>query len=894
MSEAAAANDSLESLVGQVADEFLLRQQRGENPDIEEYAARHPDAAPLLRAVLASLRLIDPSASPRAEERRTETLGDFRLLREIGRGGMGIVYEAEQIALQRRVALKVLPSAVTLDERRLQRFKIEAQAAAQLNHPNIVPVYAIGCEHGLHYYAMQLIDGKTLSAILEEESGGAKAKAASSELDTTVVETRRVPHRADYFRRIGEIGAQAANALDHAHQAGIIHRDIKPSNLLLDANGKVWIADFGLAHCQSEATLTLSGDLIGTLRYMSPEQARGGRTPLDPRADVYSLGATLYELLTLRPAVDGHDREEILSKIANEEPIAPRRHNKAIPRELEIIVQTALAKAPQERYATAQDFADDLRRFLEDRPLRARPPSIGQRLRKWGKRHRSLTATVGVLLICFLLLAGGFLAWLQQRRTVAVRAATVHLDRAELLQEQGRWPEARAALTRAEERLSEEGPEPLRQRVQRLLDDLDWVVDLDAARLQATDIGTGLRVDFAASDRAYRRAFAQRQLDVEGGDVEEVAQRIQALAIREALVQALDHWAFVKDQLQPGSSKPLLNVARRIDDEPWRQQLRTPRLWNDRRALEQLAGEPAALKQPTINLVILALHLDAQGASATAERLLRRVQANRPEEFWINLMLANLLASVRTGNSGSWGEAVGFYRAALVQRPNSAAVSMNFGVVLALLNRHVEAEQAFRKVLELRGDYAPAYNNLGSALAGQQRWSEAEQACRRAIALQSDYSEAHHNLGNILMSQGKTAEAERELRQALAQNENNPQAHQSLGGLLGRQGKLPEAEKHFRAVIALQPNNAAAHANLGLACQQQGKLDEAEKAQRRAIALQPNYAEAWFNLANVFLQRKKLKEAEDALRRALACKPDFAEAQHNLRLLLQERAHPKK
>jgi serine/threonine protein kinase/Flp pilus assembly protein TadD len=886
MSDSAASEDgTLESLVGQVADEFLRRQQQGENPDVETYAARYPDAAPLLRNVLASLRLIDQSAPPvaeEAEEAAVDHLGDFRLLREIGRGGMGIVYEAEQISLNRRVALKVLPFAATLDQRRLQRFKMEAQAAAQLHHGHIVPVYAIGCERGIHYYTMQFIDGRDLSAAIEEMRAQAEA-TPSPRSAPTVRSGEPCPRNADYFRRAAEMGGQAADALDHAHQAGIIHRDIKPSNLLLDARGQLWITDFGLAHCQSEASLTVIGDLVGTLRYMSPEQARGGRTPLDARTDVYSLGATLYELLTLRPVVDGADREEILGKIAREEWTAPRRHNKAIPRELEIIVQTALAKAPADRYATAGELADDLRRFLEDRPIRARPPSVAQRLRKWLKRHRWMVATASLFLVIVGLLTGGFLIRLEQRRAAAVAAATVHLHRAELLQEQGHWPEARAALERAEERLSEDGPEPLRKRVRRLQDDLDWVVDLDAARLHAAEANASLGVNFSGADRAYHEAFAKRQLEVEKGDGDETAQSIQALAIREPLVQALDHWAFVKEQLHPGDGEPLLRVARQIDAEPWRQQLRNPRVWSNRDALEKLADEPAAPTQPAVNLVILCLHLDRQGAPATAERLLRRAQADRPQDFWINLVLANQLASVRAATPGRLEEAVGFYR------PRSDTVLLNFGVALALLHRPGEAEQAFRKVLEVRGPHAPAYSNLGSVLGNQQRFPEAEQACRQAIALQPDYSEAHNNLGNVLMSQGKATEAEGELRRAIALNPGNTEAHHTLGGLLGRQGNLVEAEKEFRAVVALRPDNAAAHADLGLACHQQDKLEEAEKEERRALALQPGYAEAWFNLANVLMARSQLNEAEDALRRAIACQPNFAAAHHNLRLLLEQR-----
>ena len=251
-------------------------------------------------------------------------LGDYRLVRELGRGGMGIVYEAEQVSLGRRVALKVLPFAAALDPPQLRRFQTEAHAAAQLHHTNIVPVFSVGCERGVHYYAMQFIDGRTLAqVILDQQRAEPPGHEPSwphsgpSALGTTGDRAR--------FRLVAELGIQAAEALDHAHRLGIVHRDIKPANLLLDVRGNLWITDFGLARLQDEAGLTMTGDLLGTLRYMSPEQALAHRGTVDHRTDIYSLGVTLYELLTLRPAWRRTDRQELLRRIAQEEPIAPRR-----------------------------------------------------------------------------------------------------------------------------------------------------------------------------------------------------------------------------------------------------------------------------------------------------------------------------------------------------------------------------------------------------------------------------------------------------------------------------------------------------------------------------------------------------------------------------------------
>ena len=345
---------------------------------------------------------------------------------------MGVVYEAEQISLRRRVALKVLSLAGGLDARQLQRFRTEAQAAAGLHHTNIAPVYAVGCERGVHYYAMQFIDGPSLAeviAALRQEAGlppagherrgrtaARFAVPAATPADSSTIYrpiealdevlaaaptrpnaalTTEHPADREFWRTAARLGIEAAEALDHAHQQGIVHRDVKPANLLLDGPGHLWVVDFGLARLQSDAGLTMTGDVVGTLRYMSPEQALAGRELIDHRTDVYSLGATLYELLTLTPAFPGDDRQDLLRRVTEDEPPAPRRVAPAIPADLEVIVLKAMAKEPSERYATARDLADDLRRFLEDRPIVARRPSLAQRARRWARRHRSLVVSLG-------------------------------------------------------------------------------------------------------------------------------------------------------------------------------------------------------------------------------------------------------------------------------------------------------------------------------------------------------------------------------------------------------------------------------------------------------------------------------------------------------------------
>ena len=389
--------------LAQLVDVLSQRLQAGEPLDLTAALRAHPEYADQLRRLLPALGALNDlappgdGASPAAPSR--EPLGDFRLIREVGRGGMGVVYEAEQISLRRQVALKVLPFAATLDSRQLQRFRHEAQAAALLHHPNIVPVYAVGCERGVHYYAMQFIEGRTLLEAIRELRAGPPTRPAASTASTARGTGGLTPRPAasdEHCRAAARLTIQAAEALEYAHQTGVVHRDIKPANLLLDARGELWVTDFGLALVRGHPELTVTGDLLGTLRYMSPEQAQAKPGVVDHRTDVYSLGATLYELLTLEPAVAGDDRATVLQRIAHADPIPPRRHNAAVPADLETVVLKAMARSRDERYQTAREFADDLRRFLDGRPIHARRVTRLQRAHKWAGRHRRLLNTLTV------------------------------------------------------------------------------------------------------------------------------------------------------------------------------------------------------------------------------------------------------------------------------------------------------------------------------------------------------------------------------------------------------------------------------------------------------------------------------------------------------------------
>jgi serine/threonine protein kinase len=504
------SNPSEADSFGQIADEFVEAIRLGKRPSVEEFARRYPKHAVEIREMLPALVMMEKakSADDDSGEQigikglgaapRLQHLGDYQLLSEVGRGGMGVVYEAQQISLGRHVAIKVLPSHALLDKRHLRRFQREARSAAKLHHTNIVPVFGIGEQDGLHYYVMQFIQGLGLDVVLSElrrlrqphakqtptlvDSPGRPSngirdlsaatvargllsgefrqsvkvddpKEALTELaqdndgagrmteeggqqnpsDTPLrlspssfsSATIRLPGQNEastlsesgnqYWQSVARVGVQVADALAHAASQGVLHRDIKPSNLLLDDTGNVWVTDFGLAKAVSDGDdLTHTGDVIGTMRYMAPERFNGQG---DLRSDIYSLGLTLYELVALRPAFNESDRNKLVKQVMHDEPVRPRRLNPSLPRDLETVVLKAIARDPAHRYQSPAELAGDLKRFVEDRPVKARRISGAERLWRWCRRNPVVSSMAAALL---LLMVGV---------TVASVAAAARFDR---------------------------------------------------------------------------------------------------------------------------------------------------------------------------------------------------------------------------------------------------------------------------------------------------------------------------------------------------------------------------------------------------------------------------------------------------------------------------------
>ena len=482
MTDDSTHSERIEALV----QEFIDRKQRGEAPTIAEYCSRYPDLSEKIRYVFPTLLMMEELkpdlAAPQTDlavPAGLERIGDYRILGEIGRGGMGVVYEAEQESLGRRVALKVLCARYSRDDKGLERFQREARAAAKMHHTNIVPVFEIGQDSGYVFYAMQLIRGSGLDRVIKhlarlrtdseardktghhsvvpraqsadssdlQDPSGIQANALARSLvaghfraetlteplspgtrpgpasdvgnseaqpgDTGIAPV--LPGETDltttgsssrkYYRSVARIGRQVAEALAYSHARDVVHRDIKPSNLLLDAAGVVWVTDFGIAKSDDQ-DITHTGDIVGTIRYMSPGRHRGRYNEL---SDIYGLGVTLYELVVLKPAFDAPDRLALIQKIKESEPALPRSIDPHIPIDLETVILKAMDKEPASRYQSAEDLAEDLRRFIENEPIRARRISMPARLVRWARRNQKLAASLSIVVMLTIILIVGSL-----------------------------------------------------------------------------------------------------------------------------------------------------------------------------------------------------------------------------------------------------------------------------------------------------------------------------------------------------------------------------------------------------------------------------------------------------------------------------------------------------
>lgn len=840
-----------------VLGECLSCLERGETPDMTRVLEENADIADTILANYESMRLLQRAvgdvcrqAIPAGEDGSgRKQLGDFQILREVGRGGMGVVYEAHQLSLDRRVALKILPFAAVLDQKQIARFKNEARAAAQLHHTNIVPVYSVGCERGVHYYAMQYIDGCPLDKAIgriradaptaskaEPGRGGsvcAKAPSTDSTIAAAAFTVDTVPafslagslKAPDHHRAVAQIGVQVARALQHAHEFGIVHRDVKPSNLLLDDRGKVWITDFGLALFQSDSRVTLSGDIVGTIRYMSPEQATGRAGVIDQRTDVYSLGITLYELLTLREAFEGTQRQAIMYQVENEDPPPPRRIDPSIPRDLDTIIMKAVSKSRDDRYATAGELADDLERFLRGEPTVARRATSMERCAKWARRHK--TVVRWAMALAFVALVG------LSATTTVIALAHARVSEANRKMHMAlKASENNRALAEANEAMAEDH---FRQ-ARRMLDRFGIRY---AEQLRAVPGAEALRRRVLEDSLEYYRDFVARA----GGD----SSLQRDLAVTYAKIGAVSE--------QTGDRNEALdafNRAREVFEQIVRE-----------RPDDHDAKSDLALCRNNIALILARegktdAALESYRKAIDAQReLVKRFPENEQYRGDLALSCQNLsLLEHQTGNDEAAGkacmEAIGIEEGLVRRNPRAPRYLSHLATSYTNLGRFRSAddpafaEQYLLKALEIQKKLIETYPDV--------------------LEYKNDLVLNHNYLGALKRSQGKLDEAEayyalaREVESLLAKKApavvkyrlDSAVSENNLGRIYCEKGEYEKAEavfatarKQLEGLVAEYPENVHYRGslggtlnNLGMVLENLGRTDEAVQVYAEAIRQQ--------------------------------------------------------
>jgi eukaryotic-like serine/threonine-protein kinase len=834
----------------------LVEEVLNSDSSPEEVCANDIDLLPEVKARVDHCRGVDaeihamfPPSSVRslAERRPLDLLTGcpdipgYKVESILGRGGMGIVYKATHLRLNRPVALKMLLSGDFASANELTRFMREAQSVAALHHAHIVQIHDEGTLDGRPYYTMEFVEGGSLAQKLAG-----------------------VPQSPRYA---AELVHALAGAVDTAHQAGIIHRDLKPSNILLMLDSTPKITDFGLARrMDGDPALTNSEARVGTPSYMSPEQASGTADGFCPATDIYSLGAILYEMLSGRPPFKGETASETERQVITAEPVPPSRLNPKVPKDLETICLTCLQKNPSRRYKTAAALADDLLRFLHGEPISARPVGFLERSMKWARRHPATVVGLAAGFVLVLILTIG-LTSAEIQRSQRDRAIELDLSQMTNLQERAQWDDAEKSILSAEARLNGGGSAAVRQRVEQAHRDLKLVIRLDNIRLSRVTNG---RLVFyrQKATHDYAGAFEDAGLTPFTTNADDVENRIRNSLVRDAFVAALDDWATYT--AKPDQRSWLLEVARKadIDRGGWSDRIRDPATWTDRGAVQSLAND-VPMKGQSVSL-LLALAERLRNTNGDAKRFLKRVQNEHPDDFWANLVLGDAMLIQKPE------EAETYYRAALASRPDAAVCYSAIGDSLRQQKLPAEAIAYYQQALTHNHRYARAATNLGNAFNDQGHLKEALACYEQALEFDLNYAWAHNDLGRALYNAGRTNEAIAQYRQCISLDPSIPEPYSDLGDALKKIKQYDEAISCYRTALEGTPSSQWAHMQLGNTLILAGRTQEAIDFYRQFITLHPQYAWAHTDLGNVLRDSGRVDEAIDCYHQAMKMNPAYA------------------
>jgi eukaryotic-like serine/threonine-protein kinase len=651
----------------------------------------------------------------------------------LGEGGMGIVYKARHLKLNRAVAIKMLRSGTYAGPHELARFQREAKSVAGLRHANIVQVYDVGDVEGRPYYTMEFVEGGNLA--------------------------QRIAGQPQPGLQASEIVTALAEAMQAAHRHGIIHRDLKPANILLSSDGTPKISDFGLArHFETDERLTLSGARIGTLSYMAPEQALGKPGSIGPAVDIYSLGAVLYEMIVGRPPFRAETDRETERQLLTEEPVPPRRLNAAVPRDLDTICLKCLQKNPQRRYESAGDLAADLHRFERGEIIAARPVSLFERAGRWARRRPAVVAALSLGFVMIMAALGG-VSWLVAERQTNRHAIKLDLRDAARLQRVSNWSEARTALERARGRLGVLGFSDLKASLEQADRDQEVAAHLDKVRANRTTTMDG-RIDSARCIAEYEAVFRDSKVGDRGDDPALFANRIGRSNIQAILVSAIEDWAAITED--DASLNWLLQVARQAAPDPtgWRRRALSLAVWNKRSDLAELIASAPVTENSIPLLLALGERYRRQGGNPVD--LFAKCQKVRSSDFWANFSLAKALRAQKNPT-----ESIRYFQAALAIRPDSADAHNQLGLALTDLMRFDDAMEMFQAAMTIDPVGRSAGINLSMLLSFADRHAEAIPKLRESISLKPGEALLYSCLGDSLSAVGQREEAWENFKHAI-------------------------------------------------------------------------------------------------------------------------------
>jgi eukaryotic-like serine/threonine-protein kinase len=821
-------------------------------------------------------------------------IGPYKLIEPIGEGGMGTVWLAQQTEpVKRLVALKLIKAGMA-SKQVLARFEAERQALALMDHPHIARVLDGGTSTtGGPYFVMDLVKGAPITRYCDE-------------------------HHLTPRQRL-ELFLPVCQAVQHAHQKGVIHRDLKPSNVLValyDGRPVPKVIDFGVAKAAGPALtdrtlVTGFGAVVGTLEYMSPEQAELNNLDIDTRSDVYSLGVLLYELLTGSPPFSHKEHEkggmlEMLRVIREQEPTKPSaklstaeglptlaanrgtdpaKLTRLVRGELDWIVLKALEKDRNRRYETANGFALDVQRYLADEPVLACPPAVGYRLRKFARRNRSALVTAGLLGLMLLIVAGT-LGWTARdratRRGRNAEAVAALLDQCEVALRTDDADKADLALGAAKRRAADGGAEELASRLARCRADVKLLRALDDAdtfRLTWSDGAFPKRRVVAAR---WRTALADHGVSPDEGRGDDAAGRINGSLVRDRVLTVLDWWLAIDPS--PGV-RALLQAA---DPDPYRDTVRDALV--ARKPVAALAGRPEALAQPARFAVVLG-GLDKVAADRR-RAVLESALLARPGNFFLLMSLGkSYWDEKRAARQGAASEPVRWFQAALAARPTNLAALNNLGIALIEQGNSDRAVACFREATRLDPRFAGAHFNLGLALRKRGDTEGSIASFRAVTALEPKNAEAHVNLANGLAAKGDLDGAIASFQKVTKINPRHSVAHYHLGNVLFQKGNPDGAIAAYRKAIAINPNFFEAHFNLGSILSDKHDHDGAITAFQNAIRIHPKDSNAHFRLGKALQARGDPDGAIAAYWKAIAINPNFFQAHGNLGAILCDVKH---